>query len=215
VQLDLGAERVRLLPGRAVAWGKTVLVADVHFGKSDTFRHYGLPLPDADLDVDLDRLTQLVTHAAADRLLVLGDLVHAQVGLNDDVVRRVADWRAALDAEVELVPGNHDRHAPPDAWRIALRPEGHREGGFRFVHQPSTDSAAYTWCGHVHPAVVVGRGRHADRFPCFWLGAALGMLPAFGTFTGGHGVRPVPGDRVVAVTSEGLIDIPVPPGAGR
>lgn len=215
MRVELGAEHVELLPGRAVAWGETLLVADVHLGKGDTFRHFGLPLPDADLDEDLRRLTHLLTHTSARRVLVLGDLVHAAVGLNDDVVERVAVWRAELDAEVELVPGNHDRHAPPACWRVRLRPEGHREGGFRFVHQPSTDSAAYTWCGHVHPAVVVGRGRHADRFPCFWLGDALGMLPAFGTFTGGHGVRPAVGDRVVAVTSEGLIDVPVPAGAGR
>ncbi len=206
--LDLAGETVRLLAERAVLWRRTVLVADVHLGKSDTFRHFGLPVPDGDLDTDLARLSRLVLDTGAERVLVLGDLVHSANGLNPDVVDRVASWRSALDAELELVPGNHDRFDPPASWRVRQRPDGHVEGPFRFVHQPHTRAGVYTWCGHVHPAAVVGRGRHALRFACFWLGAEQGMLPAFGTFTGGLAVRPAPGDRVVAVTSEGLIALP-------
>lgn len=211
MQLDLAGEPVRLLADRVVLWRRTLLVADVHLGKTDTFRYFGLPLPDADLDADLARLTRLTQTLEVDRVLVLGDLVHAANGLNDDVVDRVAAWRSVLDADVELVPGNHDRFDPPRSWRVQVRPDGHTEGPFRFVHKPGTRSGSYTWCGHVHPAVVVGRGRLAERFACFWLAAELGMLPAFGSFTGGFAVRPAPGDQLVAITSEGLIALPVTP----
>lgn len=226
MKINVAGEAIDLLADRAVLWAagagqraagfqRTVLVADVHIGKTDTFRHFGLPVPDGDLDTDLARLTTLVRLTRADRLVILGDLVHAAAGLNDDVIQRVAAWRQQLDAVVALVPGNHDRTAmgprgsdapslPPD-WNIDLLPDGHQEGPFRFAHHPEPAEGCFTWCGHLHPAVVVGRGRLADRFPCFWIGAALGVLPSFGSFTGGRAVRPAPDDRLYAVTSDGLV----------
>lgn len=226
MKLDVAGERIELLPDRAVLWPgggggavPTVLVADVHIGKTDTFRAFGLPLPDVDLDADLARLTALVRRTRACRLLILGDFVHAAAGLNEQVIDQVSAWRAALDADVELVPGNHDQSAMgprgsraqapdvtlPSGWGITLRPDAYVDGPFRFCHHPQPGDGAYTWCGHLHPAVIVGSGRLADRLPCFWLGATLGVLPAFGSFTGGRAVHPEPGDRLVAVTPEGLV----------
>ncbi len=211
MQIAVAGEPVTLLADRGVLWAPggvgTALVADVHFGKTDTFRHFGLPVPDVDLDADLLRLTSLVRETSAARLLILGDLVHASAGLNDAVVERVARWRAALDVDVELVLGNHDRAGIPAAWRIHARAEGHAEGPFRFTHHPVPSPDCYTWCGHLHPAVVLGRGRLAERFPCFWLGSRVGVLPAYGGFTGGRAVRPEPGDRRIAVTAEGLVEV--------
>lgn len=205
MQIVVAGEPVVLLAGRAILWNETVVVADVHLGKGDTFRHFGLPLPDADLDRDLHRLSALVTEHAARRLLVLGDWIHGEQGLNDDVTARVGVWRAGLDCEVELVPGNHDKVLPPASWRMSLREDGHTEGPFRFVHKPGRASGAYTWCGHVHPGIIAGRGRLAERFACFWIAPELGMLPAFGSFTGSFTVRPTPDDTVVAITSDGLV----------
>ena len=37
------------------------------------------------------------------------------------------------------------------------------------------------------------------RFPCFHVGVRHAVLPAFGTFTGGHTIHPVRGDRVFVV----------------
>lgn len=184
-----------------------MLVSDVHIGKGDTFRRFGLPMPDADLAADLQRLTHIVHSHRATRLLVLGDWVHAAAGLNDTVVAMVAAWRNALDAEVELVPGNHDKHAPPEVWRMRVRPDGHTEGAFRFAHVPGAHAGAYTWAGHLHPAVLSGRRRLTDRFPCFWLGERVGVLPAFGAFTGGAVVRPDPGDRRFVITADGLVAV--------
>jgi metallophosphoesterase superfamily enzyme len=62
--------------------------------------------------------------------------------------------------------------------------------------------------GHVHPAVRVGgRGRDRLRLPCFWFGPRVGVLPAFGAFTGTHTITPAPGDRVFAVADDRVLAV--------
>ena len=59
--------------------------------------------------------------------------------------------------------------------------------------------------GHLHPCVGIGRrGWDYLRLPCFWLGDRVGVLPAFGAFTGMHPVRPAGQDRLFAV-ADGLV----------
>ena len=64
----------------------------------------------------------------------------------------------------------------------------------------------YVLAGHWHPCVSLG-GRAHDRLrlACFWFGAQVGVLPAFGAFTGMHPVRPEPGDRLFAVTDDAVV----------
>jgi uncharacterized protein len=66
----------------------------------------------------------------------------------------------------------------------------------------------YVLAGHLHPALeLMGRGRQRLKLPCFWFGAACGVLPAFGLFIGGALIRPAPHDKVYAVTDEQVIAI--------
>ncbi|MFG5408224.1 hypothetical protein ABXN37_09015 [Piscinibacter sakaiensis] len=53
--------------------------------------------------------------------------------------------------------------------------------------------------GHLHPCVhLSGRARDRLRLPCFHFAQGVGVLPAFGAFTGMHPVRRTPGDQVWA-----------------
>ena len=56
-----------------------------------------------------------------------------------------------------------------------------------------------------------GRAHDRLRLACFHFGAEVGVLPAFGSFTGMHAVRRKPGDRVFAVAEGGVVALPVPP----
>jgi hypothetical protein len=105
-----------------------------------------------------------------------------------------------------LVRGNHDRHVPllPEAWNITEAGALVREGPFAFAHAPEPVAGAYTWGGHIHPmATLWGRGDRL-RLPCFHLGPAVGVLPAFGTFTGGVSLPRSPADRVFVI-AEGRV----------
>ena len=62
--------------------------------------------------------------------------------------------------------------------------------------------------GHIHPAIsLAGPGRQRERLPCFLFGERIGLLPAFGDFTGGATVRPRPGDRVFGVAGDEVVPI--------
>ena len=60
----------------------------------------------------------------------------------------------------------------------------------------------------MHPAFVVGRGADSIRLPCFRIGPAVALLPAFGEFTGMHRIDRGPGDRVFVVADGRVHEVP-------
>lgn len=199
---------IRLLPQRAafVPAHGTLLVADAHVGKAASFRRLGVPVPRGTTGGTLARLTAAVRASGARRVVFLGDLLHSAHGRAAATLAAFTDWRREHRAlELLLVRGNHDRHAggPPPQWGIDVVDEGLRLGALALVHHPQPVADAYALAGHVHPAVSVGRGSFDRvRLPCFHFGAEVGVLPAFGEFTGSHVVRPAPGDRVFVVAGD-------------
>ena len=211
VTLEVAGEAICLLGARAAWWParRWLWVSDVHLGKSEVFRRAGVPLPLGDTADDLARLAEVVRSTGAERLLLLGDLVHHARGLSDEVVEATTRWRAEVDAEVTLVRGNHDAsvHAMPPAWRIEDAGACLREGPFAFVHEATPGGDRFAWGGHVHPVFRLEFGPEVLRPPCFWLGQEHAILPSFGAFTGGHRVYAAPGDRVVVCVDGEAIDV--------
>ena len=191
--LEVAGEVIWLLPERAVLWParRWLWIADLHWGKDATFREAGIPLPRGGLEADLARLSSLLETLQPERLLILGDLIHARASLHPEVVATVAAWRARHSVPIELMEGNHDRHAPhlPAAWGIERGGRRKVAGPFVFRHEPEPDPEGFVWAGHVHPVHLLGWGKQRWRLPCFHLGEAVGILPAFGEFTGGARVR--------------------------
>jgi DNA ligase-associated metallophosphoesterase len=211
--IDVAGERVVLLADRAVSWpaGGALLVADLHWGKSSTFRAFGVPVAFDELAADLDRLRALIRSTHARCVIALGDLVHAREGLTPDVVEAVTVWRRSCPVPFVLVRGNHDRHVPdlPAAWGIEDVPERLDDGPFAFVHDPAhAPPGRYTWAGHVHPAVRIGHGPGSVRVPAWHIGPRVGVVPAFSSFAGGVAMRRAVGDRVFGAVPGGVIEVP-------
>ncbi len=214
----LGGTELELRPERALYWpgGGVLAVADLHWGKPESFHQHGIPLPPEVLEDDLARLSAALHATGARRLLLVGDLVHSRRGLTPEVVQRVAAWRTGHDVEMVLVRGNHDRHldALPAAWRMELL-EPHLDAGpFRFAHHPEPARGHYVWAGHLHPTVRLSTGADRLRLPCFHLGTDVGVLPAFSAFTGGMDIRPAAGERLFAIAGDSVVEVP-PPRSSR
>jgi DNA ligase-associated metallophosphoesterase len=217
---DAATADILLLPGRA-AWmpaTRTLLAADLHLGKAATFRRAGIPVPEGSAQRDLTRLAGLVRDMAAARLVVLGDLFHAKSGCTEQVFAEFTSMRRTIpDTEVALVVGNHDRavgRLPPDLG-IDSCLRSLDEPPFHFVHEPATplpdldhDRRCFTIAGHLHPTVVIGvpgGDRLTDR--CFVAEPELLVLPAFGSFTGGHRVTPADGLRFWIARDDGVAEV--------
>ncbi len=213
INITIHDEQLTLMPERALYWQRTqtLFIADVHFGKADTFRASAIPLPSGNTADDLKRLSVALGRTGAQKLIILGDLIHARRGRDKKMFDQVSAWRAAHpDLKIILVRGNHDRHAgdPPLEWGITCV-DGPTPGPtFVLQHEPNPpqNPAAFALAGHLHPGVLLeGRGRQSLKLACFWFRERIGVLPAFGSFTGCATITPQAGERVYAVTERAVI----------
>ncbi|WP_434387487.1 ligase-associated DNA damage response endonuclease PdeM [Melittangium boletus] len=215
----IGDTPVELRPERALHWPEAgvLAVADLHWGKPESFHQHGIPLPSGVLEDDLARLSAALHATGARRVLLVGDLIHSRRGLTADVVERVAAWRAGHDVELVLVRGNHDRHLDvlPASWRMRLVESHLDEGPFRFAHHPEPAPGRYVCAGHLHPTVRLDSGADRLRLPCFHLGPRVGVLPAFSAFTGGLDMRAGTDERLFVVAGEDVVEMPAPRSARR
>lgn len=178
-------------------------MADLHLGKGAAFRAGGLPVPSGSTAATLADLSGAVTETGAKRVILLGDLWHARAGKTPENRAALDRWLAESEVEARLIVGNHDAHA---GWELDVLPAGSLEGPFALHHFPVEDLHGYTLCGHLHPGVSLpGIG----RLPCFWFGARVGVLPAFGELTGTAEVRPLECDRMVVVAEGGAALVPI------
>lgn len=198
---------------RAVYWPArgTLLVADLHLGKSDAFRATGVPIPSNAGREVLRFLEEAIRESGAARVLVLGDLLHAPAGLTDELLESVGRWRRQQSAAFEVIPGNHDRFVEraAEAWGMRLHEGPVREGPFEFRHEPPerAESGLFTWCGHLHPAFVLASSADRLKLPAFLVGPRVGVMPACTPFAGGAPVRPGRGDRVYVIADGRVVQV--------
>jgi len=203
-----------LLPEKAafIAASRTLLVADVHIGKAVSFRALGVPVPHGTTGETLAALAALVASWRAKRVVFLGDFLHSRRSHASATIATVTEWRERhAEVELVLVRGNHDDRAgdPPRHLRIDVVDEPLTSDGFALCHHPHPRRGAYVLAGHLHPCVSLGgRGWDHLRLPCFWFGDEVGVLPAFGAFTGMHPIRAGVGERVCAIADGSVTAIP-------
>jgi uncharacterized protein len=210
----IAGELLQLLPQRALLWParRMLMVADAHFGKAARFRTLGVPVPAGTTATNLQVLDELVVRHAVERIVFLGDLMHGRLSPDAATFRALVEWRTRRpELSLELVPGNHDQHAGdlPPALGIQVHADPHDIGPFALRHHPEPVDGRYVLAGHVHPVVTLhGSGRDRVRTPCFAFGEGVGLLPAFGAFTGGFAVERAGAGRVFVVAGERVLALP-------
>jgi uncharacterized protein len=203
-----GGGRLQLWPGKAAfdPDRSLLLVADAHIGKAVSFRRLGVPVPEATTAAALDRLDALLAATGAGEVVFLGDLLHSARAHAAATMAAVAAWRARhAGLALTLVRGNHDAHAgdPPAALGVQVVDGPWRRGPWALQHEPAAVPGAYALAGHVHPGVVLaGRAGDRLRLPCFHFGPDVGVLPAFGPFTGLHILAGGPGVQQFVVAGD-------------
>lgn len=221
----LKGQQLWLSPDRCIFWEeeRSLILSDLHFGKTGHFRKSGIAVPQSVYKEDLQRLLSLIQYFQPRQLLVVGDLFHSRENKELELFRKWRDDFAYLD--IRLIRGNHD--ILHEQWYhtagIEVSPERLQLGAFEFIHDITTavlESAVpgpavpgfkktipepgqtppYSFSGHIHPGIRInGLGKQSLRFPCFYFGKDYAVLPAFGHFTGMASVDPEPGSGVFAI----------------
>jgi len=211
--VTVGGHALTLLPEKAAFLDdfRTLLVADAHIGKAVSFRSFGVPVPRGTTSETLDALSTLVARTGAVRIVFLGDFLHSARSHAPATLAAVARWRERhAQLALTLVRGNHDQRAgdPPRELDFHVVDEPLMVGGLALCHHPVPHAGHYALAGHLHPCVNLGGRAHDHlRLPCFHFGAQVGVLPAFGAFTGMHPIRPDEGDRVFAIADDHVTEV--------
>ena len=204
--------------GTGLFWEEenTLIVADVHLGKSGHFRKSGIGVPQNIYKADLQRLMAQLYLFKADRLIIVGDLTHSEANKELDLFMK---WRKDFSLlQIDLVKGNHDILADywydeggirVNSWKLAVSP-------FLFLHDlkgqknlTEEEKKLYAFTGHLHPGISLkGKGKQSLRFPCFYFASAYCVLPAFSRFTGTYTVKPQKGETAFAIVENKLIQLP-------
>ncbi len=203
----LAGQQLLLSADRSVFWEerKTLVLSDLHLGKTGHFRKSGIGVPASIYLEDLHRLFEAIRYFRAETLVVTGDMFHSHANRELELFCK---WRSDFSQlNILLVKGNHDILSASfyEKAGINIIPQVLKEGPFAFVHDREALDAKekntyYVFSGHVHPAIgIQGKGRQSLRFPCFHFGKQQALLPAFSRFCGHHTIRPRKGDQVFAL----------------
>ncbi|MBL6865643.1 MAG: ligase-associated DNA damage response endonuclease PdeM [Flavobacteriales bacterium] len=218
VSIKLAGETLELHPERCMWWAKekTLLVSDVHLGKSAHFRKNGIAIPKDVNASSLNRLENVICKYQPLRLLVLGDLFHS--ALNEEW-NDFREWLNRIFSaheleEFRLVEGNHDvlPNAAFQGFKVQ-RSARWSLGPFDFVHDPMDFQLAQApgrigIAGHLHPAIhLAGKAKQQLRLPGWWFRSKHQTLvmPNFGTFTGSSVVNVKAGDQFWICTGQSVM----------
>ena len=214
VLIKLKDQSLWLSPGRCLYWeeAQSLVLSDLHFGKTGHFRKSGIAIPQNVFKEDLQRLVQQIQFFKPERLIIVGDFTHSH---NNAELELFVKWRKDMGhTAIRLIRGNHD----------ILSADWYRETGievieqqllqppFCFVHDPQdnagTISEWFTFSGHLHPGVhLSGLGKQSLSFPCFHFSASQALLPAFSCFTGYKMVNKKKKDRIFAIVNKSLVEV--------
>jgi len=210
-----GDEHLVMSAERTLYWENesTLIVADLHVGKTGHFRKAGIGVPQSVYKDDLHRLLAQILFFKAERLIIVGDLTHSTTNKELDLFRR---WRKDFPSlDVHLVKGNHD--ILEEKWYgdadIIVSAGQLQVKKFLFVHdilkagiKPS--KGKYIFSGHLHPGISIrGRGRQTLHFPCFYFAKNYCVLPAFSRFTGTYQVEPKEGEKAFAIIEKDIVQL--------
>lgn len=184
---------------------KTLILSDLHFGKTGHFRKSGIAVPQTLFKDDIQRFVALLQTFKPANVIVIGDMFHSRDNKEHALFVK---WRKDFEQlNIQLVMGNHDILLSDwyhDAGIEMIR-ERLDKGSFSFVHdiedvETEAREGRYFFSGHIHPGYsITGMGKQSLRFPCYYFTKQYAVLPAFGKFTGTYSIKPKRGETVMAV----------------
>lgn len=215
LDITLCEEELFLLPQKVIYWPKhsILFLADAHFGKAGTFRSYKIAIPSGITETDLSKLDFLVEQLKIEKIIFLGDFIHAQSGMTKRIKEQLLDWRNKhKNLSIVLIKGNHDKSVKSiaDLLEIELLNEPYSMPPFLLCHHPdrTRDKEGYVLCGHLHPAVKLhGQARQKVRLPCFFFQKNQAVLPAFGSFTGCMEIKPGENEQVFVIAESEVVRV--------
>ncbi len=216
LKFNLNNQTFWLCSDRCIFWEeqKSLILSDLHLGKSGHFRKSGIAVPQNVYKEDLQRLFSLIQNFKPDQLLIVGDLFHSHANKEMELFTK---WRKDLPyLPIQLIKGNHDILTKKFYSKSKITTTNGKLAidDFCFTHdimlscKTEENKPVYTFSGHIHPGIKIkGAGKQSLYFPCFYFGETYAVLPAFSRFTGLSSMEIKPGDKIFAIVENQIIKI--------
>lgn len=210
VSFEIAGSKLFLHPSKAlyIESCKTLVISDLHIGKSEHFRKNGILIPRLTNKNNFWKLVEVIDEFCPENILFLGDIAHSQYNREWEEFVDVLDQFPTIQKSLAI--GNHDILHPEEYQRANIKTaSSFILDNILWLHEPPQEmSSTYTMVGHIHPSVkLAGAGRQSLRLPCFYFGEKMGILPAFGEFTGSFTLKPKKNDHIYVVTENKIIKV--------
>lgn len=204
-------EILELTNQRVIFWESqnSLILSDLHIGKSAHFQKSGIPIPSNILTTDLNRLAKLIHHFKANQLIIVGDLFHAEYNKDLDEFK---SWLTQFNnLNIKLIKGNHDRLSDKvyQQFNIQVFNKKYTENLLNFVHDfDNIEEGYFVISGHTHPGVFIkGKGRQRIKLPCYQVTKQQLILPAFSLFTGLNTKNAPENCKNYCFTNDGIFEV--------
>lgn len=204
-------EILELTNQRVIFWESqnSLILSDLHIGKSAHFQKSGIPIPSNILTTDLNRLAKLIHHFKANQLIIVGDLFHAEYNKDLDEFK---SWLTQFNnLNIKLIKGNHDRLSDKvyQQFNIQVFNKKYTENLLKFVHDfDNIEEGYFVISGHTHPGVFIkGKGRQRIKLPCYQVTKQQLILPAFSLFTGLNTKNAPENCKNYCFTNDGIFEV--------
>ena len=204
-------EILELTNQRVIFWESqnSLILSDLHIGKSAHFQKSGIPIPSNILTTDLNRLAKLIHHFKANQLIIVGDLFHAEYNKDLDEFK---SWLTQFNnLNIKLIKGNHDRLSDRvyQQFNIQVFNKKYTENLLKFVHDfDNIEEEYFVISGHTHPGVFIkGKGKQRIKLPCYQVTKQQLILPAFSLFTGLNTKNAPENCKNYCFTNDGIFEV--------
>jgi uncharacterized protein len=195
---------------RCVYWEneKSIIVSDLHLGKTGHFRKEGINVPQNIYKEDLHHLFTAIQNFKVTQIIIVGDMFHS---VANKELNLFSKWRKDFShIKFVLVKGNHD--ILEDSWyqenKITVYKNELTINNISFCHEGTLNDKEFTFTGHIHPGVKIrGMGKQSLSLPCFYVTANHCILPAFGRFTGLKIMEPKKNNEIYAIANQSIFKL--------
>ena len=171
-------------PSKILFWKRlnTIIVADLHLGKSFSFARQKQFLPPYDTKETLNKLFDCINEFKPTKMIIVGDLIHDLFSIKSLEKKDHHDFiEYAKKIDLIWIKGNHDSQIEISGLQKVL---DYTIDEIIFSHIPIKTSK-YQICGHFHPKVKISHRGKSIYKSTFVHNNKIFILPSFGVLTGG------------------------------
>ena len=171
---------------------KTMVLADLHFGKSTAMNKSGNFIPPYDFRENIGKLKDRINFYKPLKIITLGDSFHDNYSLIDMEIEELEEIKEITNqVDFFWISGNHDQNIIGKE-KVGGNFLNYLElHNFLFKHIKSNIISYdyFEFSGHFHPKVSLKINNSRFFYKCFIITDNFCILPSFGHYTGGLDVK--------------------------